>query len=152
VNVPPQVLADPQFCEHLHDKMNQYGVNSQFLRLEITENALINDFDLVKNQLDKLSQTNIHFGIDDFGTGFSSLSYLTNLPIDFVKLDKLFIDRMVNNKFDAAVVQKIVQLIHRLGYDTIAEGIDTERKYIYVMAYQCTKAQGHYFGKAKLVD
>lgn len=152
VNIPPQVLADPEFTEHLHDKLEQYGINSDLLRLEITENALINDFDLVKSQLDKLSQTKIHFGIDDFGTGFSSLSYLTHLPIDFVKLDKVFIDRMVNNKFDAAVVQKMVQLIHRLGYETVAEGIDTERKYIYIMAYQCTKAQGHYFGKAELID
>tara|TARA_A100001518_G_scaffold4239_1_gene5916 strand:+ start:800 stop:1225 length:426 start_codon:yes stop_codon:yes gene_type:complete len=115
--------------------------------LELTEGILMDNTEAAIDTLQALRSMQISVSIDDFGTGFSSLSYLKLLPISTVKIDRSFIRELTHSGDDAAIVQGIISMAHHLGLRVVAEGVETEEQHLRLMAYQCDVFQG--FGLAK---
>ena len=128
------------------------NVNPHCLVLEITESAVMADpaFALeILNQLDKMGIT---LAIDDFGTGYSSLAYLSQLPVDEIKIDKSFVLNMMSDKQAAVIVRSTIDLGHNLGLKVVAEGVETEDVLNTLTLWGCDAAQGYFMSKPLPVD
>jgi diguanylate cyclase (GGDEF)-like protein len=123
------------------------GLDPKLLELEITETAIIHDVSEAIPLLFEIKKLGIKLAIDDFGTGYSSLSYLKNFPIDTLKIDKSFIDEIVNNVKDAAIAHTIVQLASNLGLSTVAEGVEYLEQQVILQEMGCRQIQGYLFSK-----
>lgn len=123
------------------------GLDPKLLELEITETAIIHDVSEAIPLLFEIKKLGIKLAIDDFGTGYSSLSYLKNFPIDTLKIDKSFIDEIVNNVKDAAIAHTIVQLASNLGLSTVAEGVEYLEQQVILQEMGCGQIQGYLFSK-----
>ena len=117
------------------------------MELEITESVLIDDFGAVYEKLKVLRNYGIRISLDDFGTGFSSLSYLKKLPIDTLKIDKSFIDTVMTDSVTRIITEAIINMVKSLGFESIAEGVEEEQQYNYLHAIGCDVIQGYLFGK-----
>jgi EAL domain-containing protein (putative c-di-GMP-specific phosphodiesterase class I) len=116
------------------------------LELEITESVLMQDTTLAVSILNKLSELGIKISIDDFGTGFSSLNYLKNLPLDYLKIDQTFV-KDFSLQTNSAITKAIVTLAQSLNMKTIAEGVETEEQRKFLSELNCDEAQGFLFSK-----
>ncbi len=125
VNLSPRQLLETGFADFILDSIKRYGISPSQLRLEITETALIRDFEKAKNVIESLNAEGIKFIIDDFGTGYSSLSYLKQLHFSALKIDKSFIRDILVDSNDAMLVRAIINIARQFGYLVIAEGIET---------------------------
>ena len=123
------------------------GLSHDWLELEITENAIMDDMDSVIRKLKELSSHGINIAIDDFGTGYSSLSYLHKLPIQTLKIDRTFLKESRINKGDNTIINTIVAMAKGLNLNVIAEGVETQTQLDYLRDIECTEAQGYLFGK-----
>lgn len=141
-----QYRAD-NFVENLLDIISSFDVSPEDIELEITESFLIDDFKDVIDKLEVLREYGIRVSLDDFGTGYSSLSYLKGLPIDTLKIDKSFVDT-INTDSDARIIlDTIIYMSKKLGYETIAEGVEDEKQLEYLTKIGCDCIQGFYLGK-----
>ena len=122
INVSAVQYRQEGFVHQLMKLLRKYQVDPSEIELEITETVLIEDFDLILQKMKYLKRHGIKIAIDDFGTGYSSLSYLKGLPVHTVKIDKSFVDTVVQDKASRILVEAIIQMVSRLGYHTIAEG------------------------------
>ena len=113
--------------------------------MELTESLFLKDIDAGIEILRQMKALGIHVPIDDFGTGFSSLSYLKRLPVDKLKIDQSFVRDLENDPGDAAIVSAIITLAHNLGLEVIAEGVETEGQSNILSRYRCDEAQGYFF-------
>jgi EAL domain-containing protein (putative c-di-GMP-specific phosphodiesterase class I) len=129
------------------DTIAQYNVSPHDIELEITESILINDFKEITEKLHRLRDQGIRISLDDFGTGFSSLSYLKGLPIDTLKIDKTFIDTVLLDENTRIITESIVYMVRKLGFETIAEGVETEEQMTYLESIGCDCIQGYLLGK-----
>ena len=127
--------------------LNETKLDPHLLELELTENILMHDIDEVIVQLQQLSDLGVTISIDDFGTGFSSLSYVKRLPVDRLKIDQSFIRDVVSDTSDRAIVAAIVTLAHSLRMEVVAEGVETVEQLEYVRGAGCDAVQGYYCGK-----
>jgi len=125
VNLSPRQIADPEFLDGVRAILRETGCDPEWLKLEITESAVMEHTERAIATLRALRALGIKVSIDDFGTGYSSLSYLHRLPIDNLKIDRAFIAAMHNSDENRAIVRIIVDLARLLGFDVIAEGIET---------------------------
>jgi diguanylate cyclase (GGDEF)-like protein len=123
------------------------GVNSQSLKLEITESTIMDNAETAMHILEQLKARHIHLSIDDFGTGYSSLSYLHQFPVDMLKIDRSFISRIQPDGTNIEIVQAIVVLANSLGMGTIAEGIETPHQLSHLQAIGCQFGQGYFFSR-----
>jgi diguanylate cyclase (GGDEF)-like protein/PAS domain S-box-containing protein len=123
------------------------GLDPRYLKLEITETALMENAERAAAMLAELKRNKITLCLDDFGTGYSSLSYLHKLPIDTIKIDKSFVSDMVRNKDNLEIVRTIALLAHNLGMDVIAEGVETPEQLAQLRALGCQAAQGYLFSR-----
>ena len=135
------------FVNNLLDILKKYEVEPAEIELEITETILIEDFAEVKAKLMLLREHGIRISLDDFGTGFSSLSYLNGLPIDALKIDKSFVDKVCIDASTRIITETIVTMVNKLGYETIAEGVEKEEQFTYLKEIGCGIIQGFLFGK-----
>ena len=117
------------------------------LTLELTESSLIDDAIGVRDILGHLRERGVRVAIDDFGTGYSSLTYLRELPIDEIKIDRSFIARIAHDRSDAAIAAAVVALADNLGFEVIAEGVETEEQLAALTALGCRRAQGYLFAR-----
>lgn len=117
------------------------------VELEITESAFVDDIDMAIDTLHELKSLGFRVAIDDFGTGFSSLSYLKKFPIDKLKIDKSFIDQLLDGEGDTAIVRSIITMSHFLNLDVIAEGVESKKQSDYLMDLDCKLIQGYYYSK-----
>jgi diguanylate cyclase (GGDEF)-like protein/PAS domain S-box-containing protein len=147
VNVSPRQLVEPRFDRDVAEALEASGAAPGRLLLEFTESALIGDAAPVAATLHAMEHLGIRLGIDDFGTGFSSLSYLGRLPIDVLKIDRSFVAEL-GSEDGRAVVAAIVRLSEALGLDVIAEGIETEAQLQALRALGVGTGQGHLFARA----
>lgn len=147
INVSPIQYMKDGFVDELLQLLSIYQVHPQDVELEITESVLIEDFDKVTAKLRMLRDYGIRVSLDDFGTGFSSLSYLKKLPIDTLKIDKSFIDTVMSDAATRVITESIITMVRTLGLETIAEGVEQEQQYKYLHAIGCDIIQGYYFGK-----
>jgi EAL domain-containing protein (putative c-di-GMP-specific phosphodiesterase class I) len=113
--------------------------------VEVTEDLLLDNMDRTRTVLDKLREHGIRVAIDDFGSGYSALSYLHDLPIDEVKLDRQFIAPVLVDWRAAAIVRAVIDLAHVLGVTTVAEGVENAATAARLREYGCDVAQGYYY-------
>ncbi len=135
------------FTNNILHILKRYGVSPEEIELEITETILVDDFEDTKMHLNDLRKTGIRISLDDFGTGFSSLSYLKGLPIDTLKIDKSFVDTLLTDANTRIITESIIYMVKRLGYETVAEGVETEEQFAYLRELCCDMIQGYYTGR-----
>ncbi|WP_231898033.1 sensor domain-containing phosphodiesterase [Halomonas sp. hl-4] len=147
VNVSPLQFQRSSFLTTLRQTLLTTGLPSQQLALELTEGILMENTEATIDTLHALRDMDIGISIDDFGTGFSSLSYLKHLPISTVKIDRSFIHELSHSDSDAAIVKGIISMAHHLGLNVVAEGVETAEQHQQLLDYHCDAFQG--FGLAK---
>ncbi len=152
INVSALQFMREEFEDHLIAIIEKYKVNPHNIEVEVTESVLIEDFGIVTKKLRSLRDYGIRVSIDDFGTGFSSLSYLKDLPIDTLKIDKHFIDTVVTDSPTRVITESIIKMVKTLGYEAIAEGVEEEQQYDYLHTIGCDVIQGFYLGKPQSVQ
>ncbi len=146
VNVSPIQLLNSQFPMIVVEALAEFSVPAHLLTLEITESAAVESLEHTQSQLWKLRELGISIAMDDFGSGFSSLSMLRQLPLNAVKIDKALIDPLPSVE-GTAVVRAICQLSAALGLKVVAEGVETQQQATAAGAAGCDEFQGYFFGK-----
>lgn len=147
LNVSAIQYRQPDFIEKVLQLMEKYEIAPSEIELEITESVLIDDFTEVTEKLVTLRDIGIKISLDDFGTGYSSLSYLKGLPIDTLKIDKSFIDTVITDENTRIITESIIYMVKKLGFETIAEGVETEEQYRYLNEIDCDNIQGYFLGR-----
>ncbi len=147
VNLSARQLRDKNFPAALSRIIAEADVSPANIDLEITESAVINDWDLVGGTLSELQSLGVRLCLDDFGTGYSSLSYLHRLPVTQLKIDRSFIDKMVLSAEHAGIVQTILDLAGHLNMDVVAEGIETEEQLVQLRRMKCRFGQGYFLAR-----
>ena len=146
INVSKEHFVYENFIEEYAKITDKYGIDRSKIDLEITESATINDkIDIIK-VLNSIKEKGFVVSIDDFGTGYSSLSMLQSMPIDIIKIDKIFVDK-ANLNSDKNIINYIMYLAKRLGFKTIVEGVETKEQSDFVRNLQCDVIQGYYYSK-----
>lgn len=147
VNLSARNLHDPRLPEDVAALLEKRGVLPSCLEVEITESALMADPVRAQDSLTQLSRMGIKIAIDDFGVGYSSLSYLKRLPVDVIKVEKSFTLGMTTNSNDAVIVRSIIELGHHLGLKVVAEGVENQEIYDRLVALGCDMAQGYHMSR-----
>ena len=135
------------FVDMILNCLKKYDLDPNFLELEITESVFIENFHDVTEKLRLLREYGIKVSLDDFGTGYSSLSYLKKLPIDTLKIDKSFIDTITMDENTRVIADSVVNMAKRLGYETIAEGVEDQDQFNYLKKIGCDCIQGFFLGR-----
>ncbi|MFD1626486.1 putative bifunctional diguanylate cyclase/phosphodiesterase [Azospirillum griseum] len=147
VNLSTRQLADPNFVDVVRQVLRETGVEPSWLKLELTESAVMDKAEQSIRLLQELRTLGVKLSIDDFGTGYSSLSYLHKLPIDSLKVDRSFVSAMHQSEENRAIVRIILDLARLLGFDVIAEGIETSADANLLRALACDYGQGYHFAR-----
>jgi len=152
VNLSARQFAQPGLVEVVAAIVEQTGLSSRILELEITESMLMRDQSVATEVLDRLKQMGIVLAVDDFGTGYSSLSYLKQFPLDYLKIDRSFVRDLIEDPDDARIVEAIIVLAHSLNLGVIGEGVETPEQVAFLKARHCDEMQGYYFSKPASAD
>lgn len=147
INISALQYKEDDFVESVVEVMERYKVSPAEIELEITETVLIDDFEEVYEKLKVLRAYGIRISLDDFGTGFSSLSYLKKLPIDTLKIDKSFVDTVLTDPSSRVIMESVVNMVKALGFESIAEGVEQMEQYEYLESIGCNVIQGYLFSK-----
>lgn len=147
VNVSAHQFRQPDFVEQISRQVNKSGIDPAKLKLELTESVVLMHIDEAIESMQALKQLGITFSLDDFGTGFSSLSYLKRLPLDQIKIDQSFVRDILHDHNDAAIVRAILAMSRSLGLNVIAEGVETDAQRAFLLQHGCQQFQGYLFGK-----
>jgi diguanylate cyclase (GGDEF)-like protein/PAS domain S-box-containing protein len=145
VNVSTRQLREASFADTVDDALTRTGLPAAQLVLEVTETALLEDLDIAHDRLDALRRRGVRVALDDFGAGYSSLGYLRRLPLDMVKIDRMFFTGLGTRDEDRAMTLAIVRLIDTLDVCKVAEGIETQAEVDYVRALGIDMGQGFHF-------
>ena len=147
VNLSVKQVTQPDLIEFIQHTLDETGVSPRCLKLEITESVIMDNFEYTASVFGKIQNMGVQIEIDDFGIGYSSLSYLSHFPINALKIDRSFISRMVNNGSHLKIVQAIVMLAHGLGMNVTAEGVENENQLSVIKSLGCELAQGYIVSK-----
>ena len=145
VNLSPNQFRNGAIVEQVADTVEAAGLDSRHLRLEITENLLLDEPEAVRDALHRLKALGIGIYIDDFGKGYSSLNYLRTFPFDTLKIDRSFIGNLTEEKQHVALVEAITTIARNFGMDTIAEGVETAGQLDLLRSLGCSHIQGFLF-------
>lgn len=148
INAAPAEFRQPDFAQRLIAHMDEAGIAPEDIEVEITEGVFLGrGSDYAKEAIKILDEYGIRIVLDDFGTGFASLSHLRALPVDTLKIDRSFVAQITEAAGDAAIVSAIINLGRNLGIHVVAEGIETSEQAAVLRAHGCELAQGYYFGR-----
>ncbi len=147
INISSKQLTQNHLEETIKTIVKQSGIKPELLELEVTEGFLMENIKKVEKVLKNLQSFGVSIAIDDFGTGYSSLSRLKSLPISKLKIDKSFINDIVENDDDKRIVQVIIALARALDLEVVAEGVETREQLDLLKKYGCNLIQGYYFSK-----
>lgn len=147
VNLSTRQLTDPDFARSVRECLRETGVEPSWLRLEITESAVMDRADHAIRVLAELKAMGIRLSLDDFGTGYSSLSYIHKLPVQTLKVDRSFVSVMHESDENRGIVRIIVDLARLFGFDVVAEGIETEADAYLLRALGCDYGQGYLYAR-----
>jgi diguanylate cyclase (GGDEF)-like protein/PAS domain S-box-containing protein len=142
VNISGKHITQPDFVEYIVDTLEQTGLNPASLNLEITENAVMGNFEIILDVLDRLKAHGIQVQIDDFGVGYSSLNYLSHAAIKVLKIDRSFISKILKDPNYMKIVQAIIKLTHGLSLTVVAEGVETKEQLAQLSKLDCEYIQG----------
>ena len=147
VNIAASSLADEEFPSLVERLLDEFGVPPQGLTLEVTETTMMSDSARSRLILGALSDMGVGLAIDDYGTGYSSLTYLSNLPVDEVKIDRMFVMDMAVDERLAKIVSSTTALVHSLGKKVVAEGVENATTWDLLAEAECDIAQGYYLAR-----
>jgi len=147
VNLSPRQFQESGLSAQAAAALDAAGLPSDLLIFEITENVVMEDLAGAREVMRKLDQLGIRLAIDDFGTGHSSLAYLKQFPVQEVKVDRTFVQGMVENPVDSAIVRAVIDLANAMGIAAVAEGVETEGQLARLRMLGCPIAQGFYFSQ-----
>ncbi len=147
VNVSARQLFEPDFVAQTLALVAETGANPRRLALELTESVFAEDAATTIARMATLRQQGINFALDDFGIGYSSLSYLQKMPLDHLKIDKCFVADVPTSSHGATIVRIIITLAEKLGLTVVAEGVETEEQKNFLSDNGCTNYQGYLFGR-----
>ena len=145
VNLSPRQLADPELLGVVTAALTRHSLDPAALTLEITETALMDDPDAALTTLTALEALGVGLAVDDFGTGYASLTYLKRFPVDELKIDRSFVAGLGTDRGDSAIVTSCVQLAHAVGIRAVAEGVETDTQRLALLDLHCDFAQGYYY-------
>jgi diguanylate cyclase (GGDEF)-like protein/PAS domain S-box-containing protein len=151
VNLAPSLVRSGQLTAIVEQALADTGLSPPLLELEVTEDILLSDDMLAKDAFARLRSGGVRTVFDDFGTGFASLSYLREFPLDGLKIDRSFVMGLISNHADAAIVRCTVDLANELGLAVVAEGIEDEQTAQILAGMGCREGQGYLFGKPMAV-
>jgi EAL domain-containing protein (putative c-di-GMP-specific phosphodiesterase class I) len=146
-NVSPLQLTRFDFSSYVIERLHHYRLSPSALEMEVTESTVMRNIGQVARQIDTLARMGIHFSVDDFGTGYSSLAHLHQLPVQTLKIDRSFVERINEPNGTYAIVQAIVFLAHSLGLIVVAEGVEREDQLALLWQLDCDRVQGYYFAR-----
>jgi EAL domain-containing protein (putative c-di-GMP-specific phosphodiesterase class I) len=147
VNLSMRQLQDRELVDKVERALGQASLDASELKLEITETMVMEDEQYVIDVLRDLSALGVRIALDDFGSGYSVLNHVKDLPVDDLKIDKSFIDGLGESTVNDAIVRLIVDFAHTLGLKVTAEGVENDRQVASLTAMKCDLAQGYYFSK-----
>ncbi len=148
INISPVQFESENFVDDLSSIIFASAINPAHLDIELTETALINDFNKVRNRLNEIKAIGCRISIDDFGTGYSSLKYLSSFPLDVLKIDKCFVDNISKKPSNLAIVHSIVSMAKMLDADIVAEGVEDKEQLKILGSAGCNCYQGYLFKPA----
>ncbi|RZS53124.1 putative bifunctional diguanylate cyclase/phosphodiesterase [Sphaerotilus mobilis] len=146
-NISAREMGEPDFVDAVIEILQRTGVPVRRLKLELTESALLGDVDDIAARMHRLRAHGVSFSLDDFGTGFSSLSYLKRLPFDQLKIDRSFVRDILEDNVDAHLSRAIVALAASLGLSVVAEGVELAAQGEMLRTFGCSRFQGFLFGE-----
>lgn len=156
INISAVDLRSRNFSNAVNTIVENYGIDASKLELELTESVLLDEKSKAKENLVRLRESNIKLSVDDFGTGYSNFSYLQDLDIDFLKIDRSFIAGVDKNKKSAAIVKSIIDIGDNLGIKCVAEGVENALELSCIRDMGCALCQGYYYSppmiEAKLLE
>ncbi len=147
VNISAKQFEQEDFITQLDQIIDRTGIELKHLKLEITESLLMNNAAVADRVFNQLKARQIKLAIDDFGTGYSSLNYLNRFPVDTLKIDRSFISRLTEDNQAATIVKAMLDLAHNLGFDVVAEGVETIKQSQQLREWGCEFAQGYFYAK-----
>lgn len=147
VNLSSKQFAQADLTGQIADALRKTKLDARCLKLEITESHIMENSEQAIGMMNDLRSLGIEISLDDFGTGYSSLSYLHRLPASFLKIDRSFVIRMLENEENSEIVSTIIKLAQNLKMKTIAEGIETEEQLAHLKRLNCEFGQGYFFSK-----
>ena len=152
VNISPRLLLEDEILAVVQDALDIHGVAARRLNLEVTESIMVDNQEVMLGQLGRLREMGVKISIDDFGTGFSSLAYFRDLPVDEIKIDKSFVMRMLESEKDMAIVRAVIDLAHNFSLKVVAEGVENQAIATALAEMRCDILQGYFFDKPLPID
>ncbi|MEP6884022.1 MAG: EAL domain-containing protein [Gammaproteobacteria bacterium] len=147
VNISAVEFRSDRFYEGVRNVLRTTGIKAHCLELELTETAVMRDYDATSVVLRALSGIGVRIAVDDFGTGYSNLSYLKRFPINTLKLDRSFVNDVPKNADVSTIVRSVIEMAHSLNLQVVAEGIETEQQLDFLRAHHCGEGQGFLFNR-----
>jgi diguanylate cyclase (GGDEF)-like protein/PAS domain S-box-containing protein len=147
VNISARQFQQEDLAERLNRALIHSGIPASMLTVEITESMMLADSREVLSKLLQIKELGVTLSVDDFGTGYASLSYLKNFPVDILKIDRSFVSGIDSNPDDATLAEAIISMGHSLGQTIVAEGVETEAQMNYLIERGCDFAQGFFFSR-----
>ena len=139
----------PVFVADVHRILLETGLSPHRLEIEITETALVRDFNRALASLRQIKAFGVRIAMDDFGTGYSSLSYLQSFPFDKIKIDRAFISNVERNNQSASIVRAVIGLGRGLKVPIVAEGVETREQLDFLLQEECDEVQGFLLGRPR---
>jgi EAL domain-containing protein (putative c-di-GMP-specific phosphodiesterase class I) len=147
VNVSGRQFKSGRLVKQVRQTLQATGIAPEALELEVTEGTLFDNVEEVIDQLNQLKQTGVTIALDDFGRGYSSMTYLQRLPVDILKVDQSFIQDLDRDEGANSIVYSIITLAHALRMSVVAEGVETQRQVDLLRAWDCEQVQGYYYSR-----
>jgi diguanylate cyclase (GGDEF)-like protein/PAS domain S-box-containing protein len=152
VNVSAKQFRQPDFVNQVRENVQRFSIRPNLLKLELTESMLLDNIDGIIATMNGLKEIDVRISLDDFGTGYSSLQYLKRLPLSQLKIDQSFVRDIAIDSSDKAIVSTIIAMSKSLNLDVIAEGVETDEQWQFLINAGCNLHQGYLFGKPLPID
>lgn len=152
VNISAHQLQGNSLYETVEQSLKETGIKPECLELELTETMLMENIDQAKKILYKIKSLKVSISLDDFGKGYSSLSYLKELPINTLKVDRSFVTSLLSNSQDASIMKAVIKMGRDLKFKVIAEGVEEREQLIWLKRHKCDAVQGYYFSRPLPVE
>ncbi|HEX4045509.1 MAG TPA: EAL domain-containing protein [Gammaproteobacteria bacterium] len=147
VNISPKQFRHQDLAQIVADVLKETQLDPKYLEVEITETAVMDDVDIAITRLNNISAMGVRISVDDFGTGYTSISYLKQFPVSVLKIDQHFIKGIPYNQNDLAITSAVIALGHNLGMEVIAEGVETAEQMQYLAEHDCDLIQGYFLSR-----